>query len=99
MQPLSRIRLACKQLYDHPQRLCLTKSEMRAEEEARRMAVPLEILQDLASMKIFYVLSTRVHCVSDRATIAAMGQYALSHQLRLLQGAPLVKYRKEGKMS
>lgn len=35
--------------------------------------------------------------VGDIATTLEMGQSAISHQLRVLRSARLVKYRKEGK--
>jgi DNA-binding transcriptional ArsR family regulator len=35
-------------------------------------------------------------CVCDIANVIDMGQSAVSHQLRLLRTAQLVKYRKEG---
>ena len=48
-------------------------------------------------MNILTVLAKREMCVCDLAATLAMGQSAISHQLRLLRGARLVKYRKEGK--
>jgi ArsR family transcriptional regulator, lead/cadmium/zinc/bismuth-responsive transcriptional repressor len=36
-------------------------------------------------------------CVCDIAATLQMGQSAISHQLRVLRGARLVKFRKEGK--
>lgn len=89
---------ACTQLCDHPQSICLTKAEMVPEEKARRTAELFKMLGDPARIKILHALSKREHCVCDLATIVAMGQSAVSHQLRLLRGARLVKYRKEGKM-
>jgi len=38
-------------------------------------------------------------CVCDIAAVIQMGPSAVSHQLRLLRGARLVKYRREGKMA
>ena len=90
---------ACKQLCDHPQGICLAKAGVVAEEDARRTAELFKMLGDPTRIKILHALSKREHCVCDIATILAMGQSAVSHQLRLLRGARLVKFRKEGKMA
>ena len=37
-------------------------------------------------------------CVCDIAALLDMSQSAISHQLRILKQARLVKYRKEGKV-
>jgi DNA-binding transcriptional ArsR family regulator len=71
---------------------------MVAEEEARRTAELFKMLGDPARIKILYALSKQEHCVCDLAAVVGMGQSAVSHQLRLLRGARLVKCRKEGKM-
>lgn len=88
----------CTQLCEHPQSICLTKAAMLTEEEAKAAAELFKMIGDSSRIKILYALSKREHCVCDLAAIVAMGQSAVSHQLRLLRGARLVKYRKEGKM-
>ena len=49
-------------------------------------------------MRILCALSDRELPVSDLQTVLGMNQSAVSHQLRVLRGAHLVKYRREGKM-
>lgn len=71
---------------------------MLSEEDARGAAELFKMLGDSTRIKILSALSKREHCVCDLAAIVAMGQSAVSHQLRLLRGARVVKYRKEGKM-
>lgn len=66
-----------------------------------------EILYDLAELfkvfgdstriKILYALSERELCVCDISELIGVSQTAISHQLRVLKGAKLVKYRREGK--
>ncbi|WP_130861471.1 ArsR/SmtB family transcription factor [Bacilliculturomica massiliensis] len=66
-----------------------------------------EILYDLAELykvfgdstriKILYVLFESDLCVCDIAEALSMGQSAISHQLRVLKQAQLVKFRREGK--
>lgn len=89
----------CEQLCEHPQAICLAKSEMITDEHAYRMADLFKILGDATRVKILHVLSQRELCVCDIAAVIAMGQSAVSHQLRLLRNARLVKFRKEGKMA
>ena len=88
---------ACKQLCDHSQGICLTIAEVLAEEDASITAELFKMLGDTARIKILYVLSKKARSVCDIATIVANEQSAVSHQLRLLRGARLVKYRKKTK--
>lgn len=88
----------CEGLCEHDQIVCLAKAEMLVDEDARQIAETFKILGDPTRIKILHALSRRELCVCDISAIVAMGQSAVSHQLRLLRGARLVKYRKEGKM-
>lgn len=89
----------CEQLCEHPQAICLARAEGLAEEDARQVAEIFKILGDTTRVKILQMLSKRELCVCDIAAATAMGQSAISHQLRLLRGARLVKYRREGKLA
>jgi ArsR family transcriptional regulator, lead/cadmium/zinc/bismuth-responsive transcriptional repressor len=88
----------CEELCEHDQIVCLAKAEMLLDEDARQIAETFKILGDPTRVKILHALSRRELCVCDISAIVAMGQSAVSHQLRLLRGARLVKFRKEGKM-
>lgn len=67
-----------------------------------------EILYDLAELFKVFGDSTRIRiicalfeaemCVYDLATCLDMNQSAISHQLRILKQAKLVKFRREGKL-
>ena len=48
-------------------------------------------------MKIIFALFSNEMCVCDIAELLGMTQSAISHQLRVLKNARLVKFRKEGK--
>jgi DNA-binding transcriptional ArsR family regulator len=88
-----------KQPCEHPQIVCLAKSEMLLDDEVKQIADTFKILGDPTRIKILHALSKRELCVCDISAVVAMGQSAVSHQLRLLRGARLVKYRKEGKIA
>ena len=87
------------------QKLCCV-NEMHVQ-EARAAMPPFETLYDLAELfkmfgdstriSILCVLLERELCVGDIATALSMGQSAISHQLRLLKAAGLVRARRDGK--
>ena len=56
-----------------------------------------KVFADSTRMKIIYALMEKELCVCDIATIVGTTQSAISHQLRVLKQAKLVKFRKEGK--
>ena len=56
-----------------------------------------KIFGDSTRIKILYVLSQSEMCVCDIATLLQMGQSAISHQLKALKNARLVKSRRDGK--
>lgn len=89
----------CEQMCEHPQNICLAKAELIDDMTAQHVAETFKILGDPTRIKILQTLSRRELCVCDLAAVLDMGQSAISHQLRLLRGARLVKYRKEGKMA
>lgn len=55
------------------------------------------IFGDSTRIRILYVLYENEVCVCDIAEILNMTMSAISHQLRVLKSAGLVKYRREGK--
>jgi len=57
-----------------------------------------KIFGDPTRIKILHLLTQTELCVCDIATILKMTQSAISHQLRVLKQAKLVKYRKDGKV-
>jgi DNA-binding transcriptional ArsR family regulator len=86
------------QFREHDQLVCLAKAELLPDDDVRQIAETFKILGDPTRIKILLALSRRELCVCDIAAVVDLGQSAVSHQLRLLRGARLVKYRKEGKM-
>ena len=56
-----------------------------------------KVFADSTRMKIIYALMEKELCVCDIAKIVGTTQSAISHQLRVLKQARLVKFRKEGK--
>ena len=56
------------------------------------------IFADRTRIQILYVLFEREVCVCDIAAVLDMSVSAVSHQLRILRGAHLVRFRREGKV-
>lgn len=89
----------CEQLCEHPRTVCLARQEALPETEAQQVAEAFKLLGDATRIKMLHALAKRELCVCDLAAVVEMGQSAVSHQLRLLRSARLVKYRKEGKLA
>ncbi len=57
-----------------------------------------KIFGDKTRVKMLFLLQERGElCVQDIAVSMEMSQSAISHQLRILKAAKLVKYRRQGK--
>lgn len=61
------------------------------------LAEIFKVFGDSTRIKIINALMARELCVCDIAAITNSTPSAISHQLRVLKQAKLVKYRKEGK--
>ena len=62
------------------------------------IAEVFKVFGDTTRMKIISALLEAELCVGDIAEITNSTQSAISHQLRVLKQAKLVKFRKEGKI-
>lgn len=72
---------------------------MLSDDKVMHLAETFKILGDPTRIKILHILSKQEMCVCDIAAALYMGQSAISHQLRTLRSARLVKYRKDGKVA
>jgi len=61
------------------------------------LAELFRIFGDSTRIKILYALYEKELCVCDLAEVLGMTQSAISHQLRILKDAKLVRFRREGK--
>lgn len=62
------------------------------------LAELFKVFGDTTRIKILYALFESELCVGDIAQILTLSQSAISHQLRILKDAKLVKFRREGKI-
>lgn len=74
------------------------KEIMPKEETLYDLAEFFKVFGDSTRIKILWALEESEMCVCDIAYLLSMTQSAISHQLRVLKQANLVKFRKEGKV-
>jgi ArsR family transcriptional regulator, lead/cadmium/zinc/bismuth-responsive transcriptional repressor len=74
------------------------RRQMPKEENLYDLAELFKVFGDSTRVRILYALSSHEMCVCDVAALLGMTQSAISHQLRILKSARLVKNRKEGKV-
>ncbi|MCX6384009.1 MAG: metalloregulator ArsR/SmtB family transcription factor [Actinobacteria bacterium] len=71
---------------------------MPEEEKLYELSELFKILGDTTRVKIIWALFESEMCVCDISALFNMTQSAISHQLRTLKQARLVKFRREGKV-
>ena len=71
--------------------------EQPADEYLYDLAELFKVFGDSTRIKILYVLFEAEMCVNDIAQLLNISTSAISHQLRILKQAQLVKFRREGK--
>ena len=87
----------CDELHSHPQLVDHVKLDMPDEEDLYDLAELFKVFGDSTRIRILYVLFESEMCVCDIAALLSMSQSAISHQLRVLKQARLVRSRREGK--
>ena len=75
-----------------------TLSKMRAEDDYIDLADLFKMFADKTRVKILYALEQNELCVCDLAVVLSMTKSAISHQLKGLRLANLVKSRREGQI-
>ena len=65
---------------------------------AAQLAETFKALADPTRVRMLHALSHAELCVGDLAAVLEMTESAVSHQLRLLRGARLVRQRRAGQM-
>ena len=88
---------SCESREMHPDRIVQAKSALPSEDDLFALSDLFKVFGDSTRIRILYVLYDTELCVCDIAQMLGMQISAISHQLRVLKQASLVKYRKEGK--
>jgi len=74
------------------------KESLPSEEILYDLADLFKAFSDSTRIKILHALFKEEMCVCDLAALLDMTQSAISHQLRVLKGNRLVKFRRDGKV-
>lgn len=82
----------------HEEVVVKVRESMPGEETLYDLAELFKVFGDTTRIKILCALFESEMCVCDIAALLSMNQSAISHQLRVLKQARLVKYRKDGKI-
>ena len=87
----------CDFIHAHEEIVERVRQELPDEDTLYDLSELFRIFGDSTRIRILYVLFEAEMCVCDIAEVLSMTQSAISHQLRLLKQAKLVKNRREGK--
>ena len=88
----------CQEEELHPEAIHRVREKLPQDEVLYDLAELFKIFGDSTRVKILYaLLEAEELCVCDIASLMDVTQSAVSHQLRVLKGSKLVKFRREGK--
>jgi len=87
----------CEKQCLHLDRVEQVRGGMLTDEAAEGLAEIFGLLGDRTRVRILHALTLGELCVCDISAVLGTTSSAVSHQLRLLRTAKLVKSRKEGK--
>lgn len=82
----------------HEDIITKVKNNMIDEELLYDLSDLYKVFGDTTRIKILHVLSISEMCVCDISALLGMKQSSVSHQLKTLRQAKLVKYRRSGKV-
>ena len=87
----------CELMHAHDEIVERVQKEMPGEDTLYDLTELFRIFGDSTRIRILYVLFEAEMCVCDIAALLGMTQSAISHQLKALKNARLVKSRRDGK--
>lgn len=87
----------CDFIHAHEDIVEKVRGTMPGEDTLYDLTELFRIFADSTRVRILYVLEESEMCVCDLAALLGMTQSAISHQLRALKNARLVKARRDGK--
>ena len=90
-------KYTCETILIHEDAVDEVKKDMIHESDLEKTSKLFKAISDPTRIKILYALNKRELCVCDISVILNMTQSAISHQLKTLKDANLVKNRREGK--
>lgn len=94
---MSELNPVCQSFCEHTDAIEDVRKAMADDAHITALAELFKLLGDGTRVRMLLALARRELCVCDLTSIIGMSQSAVSHQLRYLRAAKLVRYRKEGK--
>jgi DNA-binding transcriptional ArsR family regulator len=88
----------CRENVINYEKVNSAKQSLPNQKEIINLSETFKVLGDPTRLKIVLALAREELCVCDLSTLLNLSVSAVSHQLRLLRGMKLVKFRKAGKM-
>lgn len=88
----------CDTTVIHEEIVAKVRTNMPEEEDLFNLAEFFKVFGDTTRIRILSALLQYEMCVCDIAHLLGMSQSAISHQLRVLKQAKLVKFWKEGRV-
>ncbi len=88
---------SCSFLCVHEDVVAQVRRNLPEDTALLHLADLFKVFGDGTRIRILYVLLKAEVCVCDLATLLGMTQSAVSHQLRILKQARLIKARRDGK--
>lgn len=88
---------SCEYIHAHEEVISKVNEVMPDEELLYDLAELYKVFGDSTRIKILFVLFESEVCVCDIAQLLNMSISAISHQLRVLKQAQLIKFRREGR--
>ncbi|MEO8482532.1 MAG: metalloregulator ArsR/SmtB family transcription factor [Acidobacteriota bacterium] len=91
---------ACESSHPHdPQALATLRASLLVDATVASVAEVFKLLGDPTRVRVVDVLSHGERCVCDLAELVGISESAISHQLRLLRAARLVRVRRTGRLA
>lgn len=88
----------CENTIIHEDILNEVREKMPPEDPLIEVAELFKVFGDSTRARIICALNLSELCVCDLSALLGMSQSAVSHQLRILKQARMVKYRRSGKV-
>ena len=87
----------CEYMHAHPDTIEKIMSVMPDDDSLIDLAELFKVFGDSTRIKILSALKGGELCVCDISTVVGMTSSAVSHQLKILKNAELVRFRRDGK--
>ena len=87
----------CELLHAHPESIEKIRGNMPDDDTLIDLSELFKVFGDSTRTNILMALFESEMCVCDIATLLNMSMSAISHQLRVLKQAQLIKFRRDGR--